>query len=438
MILHQSWIFLFTILVLTVGAGLLTVHFKDTGLFEGLTPGPTYNNTTPPNIFKIVFSIPYNATIAVIDINDKVVDFNNNIIGNIRTIPVGTGPVPDGYVQVGPNNDRPFFIDNFNNKIYTNQYVVDENGILIGVVINSDDRYPINRPVTDEYKNNLGLFTVTSGQKVLWNGRIVGTFNNDGSLTDNQGKIIGFSLRGTIKTPKMSLPFSPIPTQTSPFSYFNGDLGNMGGDENNDDFDILRGRLNDYYPPPDGDITIINNDRNNLRMQNGLYKDRDNISSFNYDLLYDTDNLSPKYSFTNSSFLYKSYLTDENDYLNEVYFNKNPLELEKMCKGLDNTTCGLTSTCVFVGNDKCLPGNKRGPYTVYSDINLDYYYYKGKCYGNCPGKFYPGGGDDGDVNKTPKKTTARQSPPNNTTAIHSQPTNTTSMPSSPNNTTTRQ
>jgi len=115
--------------------------------------------------------------------------------------------------------------------------------------------------------------------------------------------------------------------------------------------------------------------------------DNTNVASFNYDSLYNTDNLTPKYSFMNSSFLYKSSLLDENDYLNEIYFNRNPLEMETVCKKLDNETCGLTSSCVYVGNNKCVPGNKKGPYTTYSDVNLDYYYYRGKCYGNCPGQY---------------------------------------------------
>jgi hypothetical protein len=112
-------------------------------------------------------------------------------------------------------------------------------------------------------------------------------------------------------------------------------------------------------------------------------------ASFNYDSLYNTNNLTQKYSFIKSSFLYRPFSTNDNDYLSQVYYNNNPLEVENMCAKLDNTTCGLTSACVYVGNDKCVPGNINGPYTVYSDINLEYYYYKGKCYGNCPGEFYP-------------------------------------------------
>lgn len=155
----------------------------------------------------------------------------------------------------------------------------------------------------------------------------------------------------------------------------------------------------DYYTPVDSSDVLTTNvtptkkapttgldlDLNNSAQINNTIKG--DIASFNYDSLYNTDNMTPKYSFMNSSFMYKSYLMDDNDYLNEIYFNRNPLEMETVCKNMDKETCGLTSSCVYVGNDKCVPGNKRGPYTTYSDINLDYYYYRGKCYGNCPGQF---------------------------------------------------
>ena len=401
MILHQSWIFLFTILVLTISAGLLTIHFKGTGLFEGLTDGPTnpagttrptgwINPTTPPsNNLQLVFSNYYNAIIAVIDQNNNAVDYNNNIVGIINNV---------------------------------DKTVVDGMGNIIGALINSDDISTFNMHVIDETKNIIGIFN----NNRLWNGVLTGTFNiTDGSLRDRNNIIIGFSLSASNITPNITHPYG-----TSPFQYFNGDLGNdQGGGDEEGSYDMYRGRIHDYKPPRNGKISIINNDRNNLEMQNGMYRD-DDIASFNYDALYNTDNLSPKYSFTNSSFLYKSYLTDENDYLNEVYFNKNPLELEKMCKGLDNTTCGLTSTCVFVGDDKCVPGNKRGPYTVYSDINLDYYYYKGKCYGNCPGQFYPGNHECS--NTKPKKT----KPTNTPTTRQTTSTSTSTSTSTPINTTT--
>lgn len=195
------------------------------------------------------------------------------------------------------------------------------------------------------------------------------------------------------------------PVGTNAFQYFNGDLGNKGGDSNEQEsYDLKRGLMNDISTPSN-QINIVNNDRNNMSMQqnmqqDGVFNHKDNnVASFNYDLLYNSGNLTPKYSFMNSSFLYKSELTDETDYLNEIYFNKNPLEMERMCKKLDNTTCGLTSSCVYVGHNKCVPGGKHGPYTTYSDINVDFYYYRGKCFGNCPGQFGVSG-DNGSVGTT--------------------------------------
>jgi hypothetical protein len=62
--------------------------------------------------------------------------------------------------------------------------------------------------------------------------------------------------------------------------------------------------------------------------------------------------------------------------------------LEFKCNALDTNTCASTSCCVLLGGSKCVKGNQNGP-TIksnYSDLsirNKDYYYYQGKCYGNC-------------------------------------------------------
>lgn len=110
------------------------------------------------------------------------------------------------------------------------------------------------------------------------------------------------------------------------------------------------------------------------------------VSAFNYDSLYNTHDLTQKYSFINSSFVYMPFSGNDQQYASQQYFNSNPLEVEEMCKKLDHDTCAYTSSCVYLAdNNKCVPGNKRGPYVSYSDINVDYYYYRGKCYGNCPG-----------------------------------------------------
>lgn len=64
------------------------------------------------------------------------------------------------------------------------------------------------------------------------------------------------------------------------------------------------------------------------------------------------------------------------------------LDLETACQKLDANTCSSTTCCVLLGGQKCVSGNENGPImrSNYSDLainNTDYYYYKGKCYGNC-------------------------------------------------------
>jgi hypothetical protein len=59
------------------------------------------------------------------------------------------------------------------------------------------------------------------------------------------------------------------------------------------------------------------------------------------------------------------------------------------CNALGSETCASTECCVLVGGTKCVAGNEGGPTikSVFSDVtipNKDYWYYQGKCMGNCP------------------------------------------------------
>ena len=61
---------------------------------------------------------------------------------------------------------------------------------------------------------------------------------------------------------------------------------------------------------------------------------------------------------------------------------------EQECNQIDSNTCASTGCCVLLGGEKCVAGNENGPSikSNYSDFlitNRDYYYYQGKCYGNC-------------------------------------------------------
>jgi len=102
-----------------------------------------------------------------------------------------------------------------------------------------------------------------------------------------------------------------------------------------------------------------------------------------------------------------------------------PDKLEEHCNKLDKNTCGATSCCVLFGGSKCVSGNEQGPkiQANYSNIfirNRDYYYYQGKCYGNC--------------NKMPSPTVTC-STPSPTTSIPTTPSLTSPIPTTPSPTT---
>jgi hypothetical protein len=58
---------------------------------------------------------------------------------------------------------------------------------------------------------------------------------------------------------------------------------------------------------------------------------------------------------------------------------------ERSCNALTKYNCGLTSCCIWTSENKCVAGTADGA-VFNSDskgktMNLDYYYYKNKCYG---------------------------------------------------------
>ena len=70
------------------------------------------------------------------------------------------------------------------------------------------------------------------------------------------------------------------------------------------------------------------------------------------------------------------------------YYKNNPDKLEEYCKKTDVNKCASTNCCVLLGGSTCVAGNENGPTNKahYNNIyirNKDYYYYQGKCYGNC-------------------------------------------------------
>jgi len=66
----------------------------------------------------------------------------------------------------------------------------------------------------------------------------------------------------------------------------------------------------------------------------------------------------------------------------------NPMKLEETCMAMDKNTCASSQCCILLGGSKCVAGNEQGPTNAshYNDTllkNREYYYYQGKCFGNC-------------------------------------------------------
>jgi len=93
-----------------------------------------------------------------------------------------------------------------------------------------------------------------------------------------------------------------------------------------------------------------------------------------------TSGLSSVKQFYDDSQNGKGFCQQQND--------NSGLNIEQKCNALGVNSCANTDCCVLLGGAKCVAGNEKGPKikSVYSDIsirNKDYYYFKGKCYGNC-------------------------------------------------------
>lgn len=70
-------------------------------------------------------------------------------------------------------------------------------------------------------------------------------------------------------------------------------------------------------------------------------------------------------------------------------YKTNNAKIEETCNTINNETCAATTCCVLLGGQKCVAGGESGPimkdnYSDYMISNKDFYYYQGKCYGNCP------------------------------------------------------
>lgn len=74
------------------------------------------------------------------------------------------------------------------------------------------------------------------------------------------------------------------------------------------------------------------------------------------------------------------------------YYKDSPMFIDNQCLKLDDNVCSSTQCCTLLNGEngtKCVAGNEYGPTnkSYYSNTmlgDIDYYYYKGNCYGDCP------------------------------------------------------
>ena len=64
--------------------------------------------------------------------------------------------------------------------------------------------------------------------------------------------------------------------------------------------------------------------------------------------------------------------------------------LKEACSKLTNKNCNKPACCVVLNGKKCVAGSQNGPTfktELGKNINIDYYYFQNKCYGDgCPSK----------------------------------------------------
>jgi hypothetical protein len=184
----------------------------------------------------------------------------------------------------------------------------------------------------------------------------------------------------------------PDPTQTTDFSNtkYQNDISTIMDVQYHESEDQLRERVSD----PIGSTWIFDKDGNKV-----LYPATNVQGSITYytpgSYPFGTANYVPNYE--DSVFLSKitglsttMQVKPTADMLSGfcAHYKNQPDKMEEACKNTDINTCASNNCCVLLGGSNCVSGNELGPYkkTNYGDIfirNKDFYYYQGKCYGNC-------------------------------------------------------
>lgn len=223
-------------------------------------------------------------------------------------------------------------------------------------------------PIDSQIDNNIEYFTESQGN-----------FSSSGPTLSTYPQI-----QSTMIDLSSNKPYSTIETNASNTFTFND-----GSDVSNNSMNNIT-----HYDPNNYSITY-----HSVDLSSSIYDVSVNIPNATY-YTPDTRKYDPKGWVPNyEESVYLSKLTGLST-TSTLYdtasmksgfckqYANDPQGLEEYCGKLDKNVCASTSCCVLLGGAKCVGGNENGPHQKknYNDVlvkDRDYYYYNGKCYGDC-------------------------------------------------------
>jgi hypothetical protein len=294
-------------------------------------------------------------------------------------IPDGFYMLSAGYMGVLPPQMKPKAkaVDPQGKFTYETGYINENEYYALNLSIPDkpgfDPAEPMSYPPPGTYFNDKG------GLSILPYGKIANTLLNGTKYGDTNG--IGYSDNPDLLLKKDG--------SVNNISYSSDNLNVQYHDtadnilKQNDVFqDASYGAIS--VRDKDGNIIVL--PRNNLQgdityLKPGAFK----YQSYNYVPNYEDSVFLSRATYLHT---YGGYTpTDVKKGFCETY-KDDPEKLEALCRELPPDACASSSCCVLFGGSKCVNGTETGPKdrTHYGDIlmrNTDFYYYKGKCYGNC-------------------------------------------------------
>ncbi len=325
--------------------------------------------------------IPYGYDLDLSDpTKSKIIPMTNINFYSAKPIPIPSSGLPDGYYQVSPGfmshlppgmKAKIVSVDAKGNATYDTGYIPEAEFYDI----------KLTRPIDDQGVEALpnGYYLAEDGMSlsVLPYGKLP-KYDETGSRLEP----------GYIDNPNLI-------SSTGVFDYGNkkySDVSNKFDVNYHEDESAIRERQKSFEPPQGG-VVVLDKDGNYAVLP------RESIQGdITYNepgsFKYGQSNYVPTYE--DSVYLSRTtMLPTQSPFVPTnrpagfcTYFKNDPEEIERQCNKLDPNACASTTCCVLLGGSKCVRGDQRGPKKManYSDVfirNKDFYYYQGKCFGNC-------------------------------------------------------